>query len=158
MTININVEKTGFPVKIGSIELFFDASVENLRKFFDVDEIAQEKMKEAQEKAQHIHFPDNLKDIKIEDVDVKSLEAAIDVNKDFIAAQYDIIFGEGTFEKVYKVYPDMVALENALEPIGVAISKEIENMEFQRSELIEAEIDKAVEKKDKKQKNIKAVD
>jgi len=41
MTIQINVNRTGFPVKVGSLELWFDSSIENLRNFFNIDEIAQ---------------------------------------------------------------------------------------------------------------------
>ena len=54
----------------------------------------EEKLKEAQEKARHIHFPD---DAENENVDAKTVDAALDVHKEFIAAQYDIIFGDGTF-------------------------------------------------------------
>lgn len=135
--INIDVEKTGFPVKIGQLEIWFDSSLENLRRFFNVEEIAQKKLKEAQDKAQHIHFPTDINVDNVHEVDTKTVDAAIDVNKEFIAAQYDIIFGNGTFKKIYKEYPDIIALESALEPIGIAISKKIEEQEKERSSLIE---------------------
>src|SRR5699024_4968496 len=98
------------------LELWFDGSLENLRRFFDIDEIAQKKLKEAQEKAKHIHFPDDVDIDNIKNIDTKTVDAAFDVNKEFIAAQYDIIFGDGTFKKIYKKYPDILALEKALEP------------------------------------------
>ena len=114
--VQIDIQRTGFPVKIGTVELWFDSSIENLRRFFNIEEIAQEKLKEAQEKAKHIHFPDEFENYDLEDYteeDIKNIDAALDVNKEFIAAQYDIIFGEGTFKKLYKVYPDFLALEKA---------------------------------------------
>lgn len=145
--IKIDIKRTGFPVKIGSLELWFDSSLENLRRFFDVEELAQEKLKEAQEKARHIHFPD---DVEIEDVDTKAVDAALDVNKEFIAAQYDIIFGDGTFKKIYKEYPDILALEQALDPLGEAIAKRIEEQEAERAKQIEARKKEYLEKKRKK--------
>ncbi|WP_062052348.1 hypothetical protein [Bacillus sp. JCM 19034] len=95
--IKIDIKRTGFPVKVGEVELWFDSSIENLRHFFNVEEIAQEKLREAQEKAKHIHFPDELENI--EDVEIETVDAALDVNKEYIAAQYDIVFGDGAFKK-----------------------------------------------------------
>ncbi|WP_203334360.1 hypothetical protein [Planococcus beigongshangi] len=143
----IDIKRTGFPVKIGTIELWFDSSLENLRRFFDLDAIAQEKLKEAQEKARHIHFPEV---IDPEDVDMESVDAAFDVNKEFIAAQFDIIFGDGTFKKLYKAYPDVLALENALEIAGQAISEKIVELEAERSELAQSKKTEYLSKKAKK--------
>lgn len=148
MTINIDIKRTGFPVKIGSLELFFDASLENLRRFFDIENIAQDKLKEAQEKARHIHFPEIIENI--EDVEVETVDAAFDVNKEFIAAQYDILFGDGTFKKIYKEYPDVLALEQALEPIGNAIAEKINEMEKERSEHVESKKSEYLQKKAQK--------
>lgn len=146
--IKIDIQRTGFPVKIGSLELWFDSSLENLRRFFNVEEIAQQKLKEAQEKAQHIHFPDEVENV--EDLDTKTIDAAFDVNKEFIAAQYDIIFGDETFKKIYKQYPDILALEQVLTPIGNAIAERIESQEKERSEQIEATKNEYLIKKAKK--------
>ena len=145
--IKIDIKRTGFPVKIGSLELWFDSSLENLRRFFDVEELAQEKLKEAQEKAKHIHFPD---DAEIENVDTKTVDAALDVHKEFIAAQYDIIFGDGVFKKIYEQYPDIMALEQALDPLGEAIAKRIEEQEAERAKQVEARKKEYLEKKRKK--------
>lgn len=148
MTINIDIKRTGFPVKIGALELWFDASLENLRRFFDVEDIAKEKLKEAQEKAKHIHFPEVVENI--EDVEVETVDAAMDVNKEFIAAQYDVIFGDGTFKKIYKEYPDVIALEQALEPIGIAIAEKINEMEHERKQVVESKKDEYLKKKAQK--------
>ncbi|WP_342512252.1 hypothetical protein MKY34_16735 [Sporosarcina sp. FSL K6-1522] len=136
--IVIDIQRTGFPVKIGSIELWFDSSLENLRRYFNVDEIARRKLKEAQDKAQHIHFPAEITEENIGDVDVKSVDAALDVNKEFIAAQYDIVFGDGTFKKIYKTYSDILALEQALEVVGIAIGERLETLEEERVAKTEA--------------------
>lgn len=148
--IKIDIQRTGFPVKLGDLELWFDSSLENLRSFFNIDEIAQEKLKEAQKKAKHIHFPGDIDIDNIENIDTKTVDAAIDVNKEFIAAQYDIIFGDGVFKKIYKKYPDILALEQALDPIGLAIAAKIEEMEVERTKLIEDKRREYLNKKAKK--------
>lgn len=145
--VKIDIQRTGFPVKFGTLELWFDSSLENLRRFFDVEQIAQEKLKEAQEKAKHVHFPE---DIKAEDLDVKTVDAAFDVNKEFIAAQYDIIFGDGTFKKIYKEYPDVIALEEALTPTGEAIARRIDEQQKERDEQTEKIKNEYLKKKAKK--------
>ena len=137
MTVQIDVKRTGFPVKIGDLELWFDSSVENLRNFFNVEEIAQKKLREAQKRAEHIHFPKGIENYEIDEFkekDIEKIDAAFDVNKEFIAAQYDIIFGDGTFKKIYKEYPDVLALEDALVPLGKAIAEKIEEQYKEREE------------------------
>ncbi|WP_138090830.1 hypothetical protein [Halalkalibacterium halodurans] len=149
MSIQINIDRTGFPVKIGTVELWFDSSLENLRRFFNVEEIANQKLKEAQEKAKHIHFPE---EIDVESIDVKTIDAAFDVNKEFIAAQYDIIFGKGAFKEIYKKYPDIVALEQALDDVGAAIAKRIEELEEERVKKAESKKNEYLNKKASKKK------
>jgi len=148
--LKFEIKRTGFPVKIGDIELWFDSSLENLRTFFNIEEVAQEKLKEARGKAKHIHFPEDVDIDNIKNVDEKTVDAAFDVNKEFIAAQYDIIFGDGTFKKIYKKYPDIIALERALEPIGIAIAKKIEELEVERTKEVEEKRNKYLNKKAKK--------
>ncbi|WP_137744836.1 hypothetical protein [Robertmurraya siralis] len=133
--VNIEISRTGFPVKIGSIELWFDSSIENLKRFFNIDKLAQDKLKEAQEKAKHVHFPEKIE--SIDDVDSTMVDAAFDLNKEFIAAQYDIIFGDGTFKRIYQKYPDIIALEQALDVVGVAIAKRIDEQEAERAAQVE---------------------
>lgn len=146
--IKIDIQRTGFPVKVGSVELWFDSSLENLMNFSNLDEIAQQKLKEAREKAQHIHFPSKINDIS--DVEAETIDAAFDLNKEFIAAQYDIIFGDGTFKKIYKKYPDILALEQALEVMGFAISERIEAQEIERTAKIETKKAEYLNRKAKK--------
>src|SRR5690625_834867 len=100
--IKIDIKRSRFPVKIGAVELWFDSSMENLKNFFNIEEIAHDRLNAAIEKAEHIHFPDSID--KSEDLAVakKNSGAVIDLHKEFIAAQYDILFGDGTFRKIYK--------------------------------------------------------
>lgn len=151
MTIKIDIKRTGFPVHIGSLELWFDSSIENLKNFVNVEKIAQEKLKKAQELAKHVHFPDeitveNINEVKKEDVDV-----AFSANKEFIAAQYDIVFGDGAFKKIYEEYPDIIALENAMDPLFLAISDKIAEQEEERLKEVEGRKNAYLEKQKLKQ-------
>ena len=38
MSIQIEIKRTGFPVKLGEVELWFDTSLENLTRFFDFND------------------------------------------------------------------------------------------------------------------------
>lgn len=142
-TLKVDIQQTGFPVRIGSVELFFDSSLENLVRFINIEKLVQEKLKEAREKAQHIHLPD---DANIEDLDSKTIDTALDLNKEYIAAQYDIIFGDGTFKKVYEAHPDILALEKAIDIVGVSIAKEIEMQEEERGKQVEEMQNEALKK------------
>ena len=44
--VKIELKRTGFPVEIGNVELWFDSSMENLRRFVNIDEIAKERLTE----------------------------------------------------------------------------------------------------------------
>lgn len=145
--LKIDIKRTGFPVKIGTVELWFDSSLENLKSFFQVEEIAQKKLEEAQEKAKHIHFPEDMDE---ENMDAKTVDAAFDVEKEFLAAQYDIIFGDGSFKKVYKKYPDFWALEETLDTAGVHIAKRIGEIEQERLGKVNAKKEEYLNKKAKK--------
>lgn len=146
--VKIDVQRTGFPVTIGTLELWFDSSLENLKSFFNIEEVAQKRIKKAQKKTEHLHFPNGF--TSTNELDDKTIDAAFDVNKEYIAIQYDIIFGNGTFKKIYKEYPDIIALENALDPISFEIAKKIEEQENERSEQIEAKKQEYLNKKQKK--------
>ena len=145
MAIKIDIKRTGFPVRIGDLELWFDSSLENLRRFFDIEKIAENKLKEISEKAKHIHFPDNSEDLEAEKVD-----AAFDLQKEYIAIQYDILFGDGKFKEIYEMYPDILALEDILDPIGESISKRIIEMEDERATIVEERKQKYLKQKSSK--------
>lgn len=150
MTIKIDIERTGFPVNIGKLELWFDSSIENLVNFLNAEQIALDKLKKAQEDAKHYHFPAEVNVETVKNIDEKTINAAFDVNKEFIAAQYDVVFGDGTFSKIYKEYPDIMALENALNPLTLAISKRIEEQEEERLAEVEKIKNEALNKKSEK--------
>ena len=124
--VKIDIKRTGFPVNVGEVELWFDSSIENLKNFVNVEEIARERIKEISEQAKHIHFPEDINEETIQDVEDETIEEAFSISKEYIAVQYDVIFGEGTFKKIYEVYPDVFALEDAFDLIADGIAERLE--------------------------------
>jgi len=107
MAININVKDTFIPVQIGDIELKFDVSdnavEEMFRKFKEVDKTIEEIDKA------------NLKD-----------EEAFKENRRLLQEAYDSLFGEGSYDKVYKLSPSLLITREYLSQIMEGIFKELE--------------------------------
>ncbi len=150
--INIPIKRTGFPVKIGEVELWFDSSVENIRNFLNIEELAEKKLQAVREKTKHVHFPEEITDETIEDVEVDDIDTAFDANKEFIAIQYDLIFGDGTFKKLYKAIPDIIALDGVLEVVGAEIAGRLEQQNEEITKRYNDTRSEILDKKKEKQK------
>jgi len=150
--INIPIQRTGFPVKIGSTELWFDSSFENMKRFFSIEDLAKERLEEIREKAEHVHFPDEINEDTIETVKAEDMDTAFDVNKEFIAIQYDLMFGEGTFKQLYEDIPDIIALEKVLDVVGKSVADKINEQEAERVKEYSSKRAEIPDKKKQKQK------
>ncbi len=124
--VQIDIQRTGFPVKVGEIELWFDSSYENLVNFAKVADKAQKEAEKNIEEIKNIDIPDDYLE-SIEDLPgmhEKGLKI-IEFKKKQTAIEYDLMFGKGTFTKLYKKYPDYVALQNGLRALRIAIQEKI---------------------------------
>ncbi|GEN87253.1 hypothetical protein [Oceanobacillus sojae] len=124
--VQIDIQRTGFPVKIGEIELWFDSSYENLVNFSKVADKAQKEAEKNIEEIKNIDIPDDYleaaKDLPgMHEQGLKIVE----FKKKQTAIEYDFMFGKGTFTKLYKKYPDYVALQNGLKALRIAIIEKI---------------------------------
>lgn len=142
--VQIDIKRTGFPVVVGDIELYFDSSLENLRKFLTLDELIEAKTEELQK----------VLDSMPEDGDPNSLASGYDKAQMILKAQaeisWDTTFGEGTFSKLYKKYSDLWALSDAFDAVGLAIGEQIEKMASERLETVEDIKKEALAKKAEK--------
>ncbi|MCF3942212.1 hypothetical protein [Oceanobacillus alkalisoli] len=142
--IQIDIKKTGFPVKVGEIELWFDDSMENLANFLDAEKKLQENDLKIAEKMKKYN------DIDEESMDSATANKIVELKKESISAFYEEAFGEGSFNKIYEKYPDVIELENIVVPIGKAIMDTVlerENKRMKRAESELSEIDKKRAKK-----------
>lgn len=124
--VKIDIQRTGFTVDMGGVELWFDSSIENLKNFANVEEIARERIQDIAEQAKHIHFPEEVNEETIREVEDETIEEAFSITKEYIAVQYDVIFGDGSFKKIYEVYPDVFALEKAFDLVAAGVEERLE--------------------------------
>ncbi|MFI3604959.1 hypothetical protein [Vagococcus fluvialis] len=89
----IDVERTGFPIKIGSNEFFFDSSIEGISKY-------QENYMEALKEVQALEV--------LDDTDEKEV---LSQRVEVFRKAFDIVLGDGAFDKIYKEINDIIALE-----------------------------------------------
>lgn len=147
--VQIDIQRTGFPVKVGEVELWFDSSHENLVNFFKLAEKVQEESEKNIEEMKNIDLPEDY----LNDLTGAHKEGMkfIEHQKKQTAIEYDLMFGKGTFKKLYGKYPDYVALQNALKAINKAIQDRIVQQEEERAKAIEDETEEIMRNKAKKQ-------
>ncbi|GGP16227.1 hypothetical protein [Oceanobacillus neutriphilus] len=147
--IQIDIQRTGFPVKVGEIDLWFDSSHENLVHFFKLAEQVQKESEKSIEEMKNIEMPEDY----LNDLSGAHQEGMkfIDYQKKQTAIEYDLMFGKGTFKKLYEKYPDYVSLQNALRAINEAIQERIVQQEEERAKEVDAKTEEVLRNKAKKQ-------
>lgn len=131
--IQIELKRTGFPVKIGEVELWFDTSQESLMRFYDMEEELQRRL--VQYELDVVTANINNK-IERDGVTKEVVSGAIELEKKQLEIQYDFIFGDGTFDKLYSVYPDYNALNNALEQTAIMLHDKLEEVAEQHKTVV----------------------
>lgn len=118
--MKFEVKRSGFPINIGSLEFFFGTSIEELTRFFEVQDEIEEKLQPL------LNMRESLTKNKgdITSNDVKEL---IKVSNDLNAIQYDALLGEGSYSKIYSEYQDAVQLFDLFDPIAENVAEAIEN-------------------------------
>lgn len=136
MTININIERSGFPIKIGEFEFWFDTSNEALVKFTDVPQKITDRFNKYQKLLIERSNAGEFDDVKKGIIDAKVAQKAIEMEKKLLEIKYDAFFGDGTFAKLYEKYPDYLALGDALEQVDELVAKELEKIQKERADKV----------------------
>ena len=131
--IKIELKRTGFPVSIGEVDLWFDTSQESLMRFFDMEEEIQKRLVQYELEVLTANIGNK---IERDGVTKEVVAGAIDIEKKKIEIQYDLIFGDGTFDKLYKFYPDFHALNNALEAASELMYKKLEEIADEHKKVV----------------------
>lgn len=116
--LNINVERTGFPVSLAGQDFFFDCSAEHIEEY----------------EMKYVEVEKKLNELE-DDGDIQS-------KKDALGLGYDVMLGNGAFEKLYKEIPDLIAWTNAFFDLAAGIAKNIEefkNEQENKSTVIQKE-------------------
>lgn len=129
----VEIKRTGFPVKIGEASVWFDTSVENLARFFDFEAEATRRLNELEKEIVAANLG---KEITEETITKETTLGAINLETKLLKIQYDLLFGDGTFDKVYSLYPDYQALENTLEILCNLIADKLEELKIEREAVV----------------------
>lgn len=116
--LNIEVERTGFPITILGINFFFDASVEGLEAY-------------------ELNYQKAIDGIYAMEESENTLEG----RKAILTTTYDTILGEGAFEKIYAKLSDVLALQNYFFKLIVGINAEVQEVVKQQVGVIQEIMD-----------------
>lgn len=105
MAIKIQTEKPEIPVEIGYLKFSFDLSDESIKKF----------RKEALEVQKEFHS------ITVSEDDEEALEQA----KSVLKRGFELILGEGAFEKIYDMSPSVMTCMNYFVQLEEGIEQEL---------------------------------
>ncbi|HEL1630260.1 TPA: hypothetical protein U2D46_001829 [Streptococcus suis] len=136
--ISVDVVRSGFPVSIGPVELWFDTSDEFLVTFFDLEQEAKKRLAEFEKSIVEANLDKKLE----EGITKDTLLGAIDLEKKLLEIQYDLLFGDGTFEKLYAEFPDHQALDLTLEKVAALIEAKLSELKIERENIVKERINK----------------
>ncbi|HEM3661067.1 TPA: hypothetical protein ACGO22_001710 [Streptococcus suis] len=136
--ISVDVVRSGFPVSIGPVELWFDTSDEFLVTFFDLEQEAKKRLAEFEKSIVEANLDNSLE----EGITKDTLLGAIDLEKKLLEIQYDLLFGDGTFQKLYAEFPDHQALDLTLEKVATLIEAKLSELKIERENVVKERINK----------------
>lgn len=136
--ISVDVVRSGFPVSIGPVELWFDTSDEFLVTFFDLEQEAKKRLAEFEKSIVEANLDNSLE----EGITKDTLLGAIDLEKKLLEIQYDLLFGDGTFNKLYAEFPDHQALDLTLEKVATLIEAKLSELKIERENIVKERINK----------------
>ncbi|MBF0788162.1 MULTISPECIES: hypothetical protein [unclassified Streptococcus] len=142
-SLNIDVKRTGFPVTIGGVELWFDTSNERLAEFFDMEAESERKLTEFQKEVVQSNIG---KDIEENSITKDTVLGAVELEKKLLKIQYDLLFGDSTFAKLYEEFPDYQALENTFEQVCALIEEKLKELQIEREAVVKDRIAKYTKK------------
>lgn len=125
--MQFEIKRSGFPINIGEIEFFFGMTVEELTRFFDVQDEVEEKIAPLVKKREKLV-------IDQENITKSDAESLIEISNELNAIQYDALLGDGSYEKIYSKYQDAIQLFDLFDPIFENIIEAIENYAKERED------------------------
>lgn len=134
--LNFGAEKPGIEVNIGTEKFFFATDDESL-VLFDEKQSDVQKQVEALRKANEGKEEENSRE---------QLENA----KEIIRLPFEAYFGEGSFERFYKMVPSIIRAAQMFNEVENALADELEKISARRSQVSKQEQQALLAKKAKK--------
>jgi hypothetical protein len=120
--VDIQVNRSGFPVVIGGHEFWFDLRAEKVKEYAEIEERVNKRLNEIQKEIVEKAVLDGNK------VNVDNFDGALDLTIETCKLNYDLTLGEGTFDTLYKDFPDVNALYNAWFEVQAFIEVKLEQI------------------------------
>lgn len=120
--VDIQIKRSGFPVIIGGHEFWFDLRAEKVKEYAEIEERVNKRLNEIQKEIVDKAVLDGDK------VNVDNFDGALELSKETCKLNYDLTFGEGTFDTLYKDFPDVQALFNAWFEVQAYIEVKLEQI------------------------------
>lgn len=154
MTISIDIKRSFLPIKIGDVELQFDTSLENISRLSTLQQDIADRFNKYQLELLDRSNNGEFDDLKEGVINKKVIDEAFEIQKKMTEIKYDVLFGDGTFAKLYERYPDVESLDSAFDEVDTLLGAELEKMGQERvkasKSLSESFVKKAKAKKTKK--------
>ena len=154
MSISIELKRNYIPINIGEIELQFDTSLENISRLSTLQQDIADRFNKYQLELLDRSNNGEFDDLKEGVINKKVIDEAFEIQKKMTEIKYDVLFGDGTFAKLYERYPDVEALDSAFDDVDTLLGAELEKMGRERvkasGKLTESFVKKAKSKKTKK--------
>lgn len=133
--VDIQIKRSGFPVIIGGHEFWYDLSVEKVKEYTEIEQRVNERLQEIQKEIVDKAILNGDK------VNVDNFDGALELSKETCKLNYDLTFGEGTFDTLYKDFPDVQALFNAWFEVQAYIEVKLEQIRKENEELSKTKAD-----------------
>lgn len=133
--VDIQIKRSGFPVIIGGHEFWYDLSVEKVKEYTEIEQRVNERLQEIQKEIIDKAILNGDK------VNVDNFDGALELSKETCKLNYDLTFGEGTFDTLYKDFPDVQALFNAWFEVQAYIEVKLEQIKKENEELSKTKAD-----------------
>ncbi|OJG96676.1 hypothetical protein RV18_GL001962 [Enterococcus termitis] len=143
-SLDFELKREGFPVNVGPVEFFIGTSIEDLQRFFGLQEEIDKKIEDLSKQLNTIE--------NLEKANQKELELAVELTKELTRIQYDAALGDGAFDKIYEVFPHTDVLAEQLDTIMFAIAERISEETAKRSDKYNKKKADLLKKKMKKKK------
>ena len=154
MSISIDIKQSYLPVKIGEIELQFDTSLENISRLATFQQDIADRFNKYQLELLERSNNGEFDDLKEGVINKQVIDEAFEIQKKMTEIKYDVLFGDGTFAKLYDRYQDIEALDSAFDEVDTLMGAELDRMGQERAKaseaLSESFVKKAKSKKTKK--------
>lgn len=142
--VDIQIKRSGFPVIIGGHEFWYDLSVEKVKEYTEIEQRVNERLQEIQKEIIDKAILNGDK------VNVDNFDGALELSKETCKLNYDLTFGEGTFDTLYKDFPDVQALFNAWFEVQAYIEVKLEQIRKENEQLSKTKADEYRKKLDEK--------